>query len=94
MLQPLGGAVICREPPLGGCWSPEEDKNHITYLEMLTIKLALDSFEERVKQQHVKLMVDTMTTLTIFNIMGTSRCWKLNELNKTYGTGVLTKEYG
>ena len=60
---------------------------------MLTIKLALDRFEEQVKQQHVKLTVDNMTTLTILNNMGTSRSWKLNELNKTYGTGVLTKEY-
>ena len=34
------------------------------------------------KQKHVKLMVDNMTALTILNNMGTSRSWKLNELNK------------
>ena len=49
---------------------------------MLAIKLALESFEEQVKQKHVKLMVDNMTALTILNNMGTSRSWKLNELNK------------
>lgn len=68
--------------PTGGCWSSAEAQNHINYLEMLAIKLALESFEEQVKQKHVKLMVDNMTALTILNNMGTSRSWKLNELNK------------
>ena len=68
--------------PTGGCWSSAEAQNHINYLEMLAIKLALESFEEEVKQKHVKLMVDNMTALTILNNMGTSRSWKLNELNK------------
>ena len=49
---------------------------------MLAIKLALVRFEEQVKQKHVKLMVDNMMALTILNNMGTSRSWKLNELNK------------
>ena len=49
---------------------------------MLAIKLALESFEEQVKQKHVKLMVDNMTALTFLNNMGTCRSWKLNELNK------------
>ena len=49
---------------------------------MFAIKLALESFEEQLKQKHVKLMVDNMTALTILNNMGTSRSWKLNELNK------------
>ena len=68
--------------PTGGSWSSAEAKNHINYLEMLAIKLALESFEEQLKQKHVKLMVDNMTALTILNNMGTSRSWKLNELNK------------
>ena len=59
--------------PTGGCLSPTEAKNHINYLEMLAIKLALESFEEQVKQKRVKLMVDNMTFLTILNNMGTSR---------------------
>lgn len=61
--------------PTGGRWSPTEAKNHINYLEMLAIKLALESFEEQVKGKHVKLMVDNMTALTILNDMGTSRSW-------------------
>ena len=68
--------------PTGGSWSSAEAKNHINYLEMFAIKLALESCEEQLKQKHVKLMVDNMTALTILNNMGTSRSWKLNELNK------------
>ena len=36
--------------------------------------------------QHVKLMVDNMTAVTILNNMGTSHSWKLNELNKEIWT--------
>ena len=49
---------------------------------MLAIKLALETFEDQVKQKHVKLIVDNTTALTILNNMGTSRSWKLNELNE------------
>ena len=49
---------------------------------MLAIKLGLKCFEEKVRQQHVKLMVDNMTAVTILNKMGASHSWELNELNK------------
>ena len=49
--------------PTGGLWSSIEAQNHINYLEMLTIKLGLKCFEEKIRQQHVKLMVDNMTAV-------------------------------
>jgi len=49
---------------------------------MLAIKLGLKCFEEKIRQQHLKLMVDNMTAVTVLNNMGTSHSWKLNELNK------------
>ena len=67
--------------PTGGLWSSDEAKHHINYLEMLAIKLGLECFE-KIRQQHVKLMVDNMTAVTILNNMGTSHSWELNELNK------------
>ena len=57
--------------PTGGLWSSDEAKHHINYLEMLAIKLGLECFEEKIRQQHVKLMVDNMTAVTILNNMGT-----------------------
>ena len=68
--------------PTGGSWSSIEAQNHINYLEMLAIKLGLKCFEEKIRQQHLKLMVDNMTAVTVLNNMGTSHPWKLNELNK------------
>ena len=76
-----------REPPRGGgSWSSIEAQNHINYLEMLAIKLGLKCFEEKVRHQHVKLLVDNMTAVTILNNMGTSHSWQLNELNKEIWT--------
>jgi len=49
---------------------------------MSAIKLGLKCFEEKIRQQHVKLMVDNMTAVTILNNMGTNHSWELNELNK------------
>ena len=68
--------------PTGGSWSSVEARNHTNYLEMLAIKLGLKCFEEKIRQQHLKLMVDKMTAVTVLNNMGTSHSWKLNELNK------------
>ena len=92
-LQP-DGAVNFREPPRGGggggggggSWSSIEAQNHIYYLEMLAIKLGLKCFEEKVRHQHVKLLVDNMTAVTILNNMGISHSWQLNELNKEIWT--------
>jgi len=75
-----GGVLNFRELPQG-VWSSDEAKHHINYLEMLAIKLGLKCFEEKIRQQHVKLMVDNMTAVTILNNMGTSHSWELNELN-------------
>jgi len=37
---------------------------------------------KKIRHQHLKLMVDNMTVVTVLNNMGTSHSWKLNELNK------------
>ena len=54
-LQP-DGAVNFRVPH-GGSWSSIEAQNHINCFEMLAIKLGLECFQEKVRHQHVKLMV-------------------------------------
>ena len=59
---------------------------------MWASKLALESFEEQLKQKHVKLMVDNITVLTILNNMGTSQSWKLNELNNNIWDWCINRE--
>ncbi|XP_031549386.1 uncharacterized protein LOC116286930 [Actinia tenebrosa] len=77
----IGWGCDCQGIATGGPWSPEEAGKHINYLEMLAIKLALESFENKVSHKHVKLMVDNMTAVTILSNMGSSHSWELNELN-------------
>lgn len=67
---------------IGGSWSLVEVQNYINYFEMLVIKLGLKCFEDKVRYQYVKFMVDNMIVVIIFNNMGISYFWKFNELNK------------
>ena len=65
-----------------GCWTAEEAKNHINYLELLAISLALKAFSSLINGQHVKVMVDNMTAQSDLNHMGTSSSEKRNGLAK------------
>lgn len=56
----------------GGNWTAEEANNHLNYLELLGIFLALQSFSLTIKGQHVKVVVDNITVLSDLNHMGTS----------------------
>lgn len=67
---------------IGGLWSLVEVQNYINYFEMLVIKLGLKCFEDKVRYQYVKFMVDNMIVVIIFNNMGISYFWKFNEFNK------------
>ena len=66
----------------GGNWTAKEANNHINYLELLAIFLALQSFSLVIKGQHVKVMVDNMTALSDLNHMGTSSSEERNDLPK------------
>lgn len=76
-----GWGCECKGVATGGAWSQEEARNHINYLEMLAVMLALQSFEKEVTGKHVKLLVDNSTTVNILNNMGTSHSRDLNNLN-------------
>ena len=64
----------------GGNWTAEEANNHIDYLELLAIFLALKSFSLTILSQHVKVMVDNITALSDLNHMGTRSSEKRNDL--------------
>ena len=65
-----------------GNWTAEEANNHINYLELRAIFLALDlqSFSLIIKGQHVKVMADDMSDLN--RHMGTNSSEKRNDLAK------------
>ena len=59
---------------------------------MLAIKVGLECFEEKITQQHLKLMEDNTTAVTVLNNMGTSHSCKLNELdNKIWSWCILSR---
>ena len=66
----------------GGNWTAEEANNHLNYLELLGIFLALQSFSLTIKGQLVKVMVDNITALSDLNHMGTSSSEKRSDLAK------------
>ena len=64
-----GWGCALHDASTGGHWTTEEAKNHINYLELLAIYLALNSFSSIINGQHVKLMVDDMTAVSDVNHM-------------------------
>ena len=77
-----GWGCALHDTSTGGHWTAEEARNHINYLELLAIYLALKSFSSIINGQHVKVMVDNMTALSDVNHMGTSSSEKRNDLAK------------
>ena len=49
----------------GGMLSAQEMKNHINVLELLVIKLAIQTFSKTLKHKAINLQVDNMVALTI-----------------------------
>ncbi|VDI82133.1 Hypothetical predicted protein [Mytilus galloprovincialis] len=64
-----------------GFWSYEEQKNHINFLELKAVVLALKWFCSSREKNHVQVYVDNMVALNYINKMG-GRILKLNTLTK------------
>ena len=47
-----------------GMWSAQEMKNHINILELLALKLAIQTFSKALKLKSIHLQVDNMVALT------------------------------
>jgi hypothetical protein len=67
----------------GGYWTKDEAQNHINYLELLAVFLALKSFANSLTGKHIKVMIDNMTALSDINHMGTSKSAARNALAKS-----------
>ncbi|CAG2213825.1 unnamed protein product [Mytilus edulis] len=64
-----------------GFWSYEEQKNHINFLELKAVLLALKWFCSSREKIHIQVYVDNMVALNYINKMG-GRILKLNTLTK------------
>ena len=63
-----------------GSWSPSQAKNHINYLELLSVDILLKHFEHIVTNQSVLCHIDNISALTYINKKGGSRSPTLQSL--------------
>ncbi|XP_071578072.1 uncharacterized protein [Temnothorax nylanderi] len=63
-----------------GLWSADERTNHINFLELLAISLALKCFAQNLSNCEILLRVDNTTAISYINRMGSTRVPKLNRL--------------
>ena len=78
----LGGGATCNGISTGGMWSAEEMKYHINILELLAVKLAIQTFTKYRDVKAIHLQVDNIVTLTyLMKTRGTQNL-KMVELAK------------
>ena len=76
----IGHGATLLGQDFSGTWSPAMARNHINYLEMLSLKLALEHFEHIVTNQCVLAHVDNQTVVCYVNKLSGSRSPKLHTL--------------
>ena len=59
-----GGWATCNGISTGEMWSAQEMKNYINALEILAIKLAIQTFSKALKHKAIHHQVDNMVALT------------------------------
>ena len=60
-----GWGAVMGEQSTGGHWNFVETSHHITYLEKLAAYFALLSFSECLAHQHVQLLMDHTTVVSV-----------------------------
>ena len=67
-------------------WTTLEANNHINYLEMLAVFLALKAFSSHLSGKHVCIRIDNTTAVADIGKMGTSHSRKRNALTQEIWT--------
>ena len=75
-----GWGAVMGEQSTGGHWNFSETSHHINYLELLAAYFALLSFSECLAHQHVKLLIDNTTAVSVLNNMGTCHSHPCNSI--------------
>lgn len=78
----VGWGAACSNISTGGTWSERECQYHINYLEIQAAFFALKTFAKSSKDDHVRLMIDNTTAVSVINHMGTSHCDACHTLTK------------
>lgn len=65
-----GWGAACGTEKIGGFWSPDEQSQHINYLELLAAYFGLKSFAERYANCEILMRIDNTTAISYINRMG------------------------
>ena len=57
----------------GGLWSEEEKTQHINVLELLAVKMCLQTFCKETRSRHIQVFSDNTTAVTCVNKMGSNK---------------------
>ena len=75
-----GWGCVCEDDHSGGLWLPAEASFHINYLELKAAVFALQCFLTKIRNKHVRLLLDNSTAAACINNMGTSHSDGCNQL--------------
>ena len=75
-----GWGAACGERSTGGPWTRAERREHINFLELKAVFLALQTFITQQRGQHVMLLVDNTTAIAYLNHQGGTCSRKLSDL--------------
>ena len=76
------GGATCHGISTGGMWSAQEMKYHINILELITVKLTIQTFTKYGDVKAIHLQVDNIVALTYLMKMGGTQNLKMVELAK------------
>ena len=65
-----GWGATCNNTRTEGPWTAQERKNHINYLELKAAFLGLQIFAAKLKDQHIRLIMDNTTAVAYLNHKG------------------------
>ena len=76
------GASLLGCIPIGGVWTSVEQDLHINVKEMLAILYAIRSFLDKIQGQHIRILCDNTTAVSVINKMGSTRSDICNSMAK------------
>lgn len=75
-----GWGAVLNKHEIGGRWSEDESQNHINYLEILAILLAIKSFIHLIRNKHVKILTDNSTAVSYISQFGGTKSPDCNKV--------------
>ena len=66
----LGWGAVCEETSTGGFWNCEEQRNHISYIELQAVLLGLQSLCADCSGRHILVQSDDTSKVSYINAIG------------------------